>query len=124
MADTNLVCLSLGTLAKDADEMMTGDPIRCKGCDVILNGKSILLREGNNNDRRFPKSVKFFSLSLLGNDEGVFSWTCEFCSTFNELNLEEGEIPTKFQSEYMLVPPTKSQQKQLTIFCIDISGSM
>lgn len=54
----------------------------------------------------------------------MFSWNCEFCGHFNELNLEEGEIPTKFQSEYMLVPPSNEVKKQLTIFCIDISGSM
>ena len=81
----------------------TGDPIPCKSCGVLLNMHSVVLKEGDG--------------------EGVHGWSCEFCGFQNVIHLEEGEVPTKIRSEYLLELPSNKGNKAMIIFCIDISGS-
>jgi len=98
--DTNIVVVSLGTLAKDA-EMAAGDPVHCSKCKCVLSSTS----------------------SVVGN-----VWTCEFCAKDNKVDVEEDEIPTGEVQEYLLSPPDEkvlgAGEEGLTIFVIDTSGSM
>ena len=61
-----------------------------------------------------------------GEAEGSYNWRCEFCGTVNEdLAIEDEEKPRRDSLDYMLAPPSVSEDGEgLIIFCVDVSGSM
>lgn len=96
--DTNVVVVSLGSLAKDA-ELAAGDPILCANCKAAFSADSTI-HDGQ--------------------------WTCEYCSHTQDVDIEEDEKPTGLLQEYLLSPPDPkgAGDAGLTIFVVDISGSM
>ena len=58
-------------------------------------------------------------------------WTCEFCDNTQACDLVSEELPTKEDVTYMIssAPAVKSSgssgtNSSLTVFCVDVSGSM
>jgi len=104
-ASTNVISVSLATLETPAP-LMTGDPVYCKGCNVILSQIS----------------------DLTSVPEGKFNWKCEFCGQTNPaIQIEEGQVLKCDAVDYILVPPlqqTGSAHGELIIYCLDVSGSM
>jgi small GTP-binding protein len=98
--DTNVVAVSLGTLVKDA-ELAAGDPVHCSKCAAVLASTSVVKAE---------------------------LWACEYCGKENGVDLEEEEMPKGKVQEYLLSPPeirsAGAGDEGLTIFVVDISGSM
>ncbi|EFA80461.1 type A von Willebrand factor domain-containing protein [Heterostelium album PN500] len=103
--DVNVLCSSMSSLTS-AVPMMTGDAIKCFGCNVILNRYSNLKMTGTN----------------------TYNWECEFCKQVNEnLRIDKEEIPGKDSVEYILSAPNVSEHKKeesIIVYCIDVSGSM
>ena len=107
--------------AKDA-QLATGDVIKCKGCQAVLNLYSV----------------------VKDTDGGKQQWKCEFCNIENDVSLEPEEKPQKETVSYILeaapqknqaIPTTKGEEvkesetstvaKDISIvYCIDVSGSM
>lgn len=97
--DSNVIVLSLGTLANEAD-LSAGDPVHCGKCNAVLS-----------------------STSTVAN--GL--WKCEYCEKENKVDIEEEEVPSDSVQEYLLSPADKkdvAKEPGLTIFVIDTSGSM
>ncbi|KAL8583825.1 hypothetical protein ACOMHN_040294 [Nucella lapillus] len=118
--DGNVVLISLGQLAEDPD-LVTGDPVRCTQCDVVLSSTS----------------------TLTPQDGGKRMWKCEFCGQENrDLDVENEEIPHGERFDFMLEPAqaveaegtakagsSKKEKKKkvtagYTIYCMDVSSSM
>lgn len=109
--NTNVAVLSLGPVAKES-EVQPGDPIFCSNsrCKAVLSATS----------------------TVETNEAKESTWTCEYCATVNkvDINAEDDELPTGEVQDYLLSPPTAQQDTKsdqsgsLTIFVIDISGSM
>eukprot|EP01132_Coremiostelium_polycephalum_P006174 gene6174-7688_t len=107
--DTNVIVSSLSTLSQPAP-LMTGDPVLCNGCNIILNRYSFLIK----------------------NSSGTFDWKCEYCKYLNQnLNLLSDEIPGKDIVEYVLAPAmdsgedlSKKKEESIIVYCVDISASM
>ncbi|KAL8583824.1 hypothetical protein ACOMHN_040293 [Nucella lapillus] len=118
--DGNVVLISLGQLAEDPD-LVTGDPVRCTQCDVVLSSTS----------------------TLTPQDGGKRMWKCEFCGQENrDLDVENEEIPHGERFDFMLEPAqaveaegtakvgsSKEEKKKkvkagYTIYCMDASSSM
>jgi len=52
-------------------------------------------------------------------------WQCEYCDFTNAIQLEPEEMPKGESIDYLLTQPhEKSDQNDIIVFCIDISGSM
>jgi hypothetical protein len=55
-------------------------------------------------------------------------WPCEFCLAENHVNIDDNEIPTSDDVEFLIEPAkfkAKSvEDESIIVFCIDISGSM
>lgn len=103
--DTNVMVLSLGAVAKPVAAPNAGDAVCCSKCTAALSITSQI----NTN-----------------------IWTCEFCGKDNTLEEETTAISEPVQ-EFMLSPPKISgageeqmdlEDNALTIFLIDVSGSM
>ena len=58
---------------------MTGDAEFCSNCKAVYNKTSVIVEE-----------------------EGKQIWTCEFCDTKNEVNIDEEEIPQSNEVTYLL----------------------
>jgi hypothetical protein len=61
--------------------------------------------------------------------DGEYKWNCEFCKEENFVNCNPAEIPKTNTVDYIIAaaPPTTgkaSESESVTVFCIDISGSM
>lgn len=67
---------------KDKAELATGDPTFCCNCKAVFNMHSKI------------EEVK-------GDDEKQI-WTCEFCLTKNEVNLDDEEIPKTGAVNYIV----------------------
>jgi len=97
---------------------VTGDAEFCSNCKAVYNKTSVIVEE-----------------------EGKQIWTCEFCDTKNEVNIDEEEIPQSNEVTYLLEAAAQIEQAQeeekkesdetvkksdkiSVVFCIDISGSM
>ncbi|GFR80858.1 type A von Willebrand factor domain-containing protein [Elysia marginata] len=114
--DGNVVLIPLRDLANDPN-LVTGDPITCKGCQVVLTSTATLVTVGETS-----------------------SWTCEFCGyKTTDLNISADEIPKGDSIDFMLAPATKTisqdeaaeaetPDKKSTpgtiVYCMDISSSM
>lgn len=68
---------------------------------------------------------------VKGEDGEKQLWTCEFCLTVNEVELEEEEKPTSNAVNYIVEAAAQVQDKMAlgkkeisVVFCIDQSGSM
>jgi len=112
-ANTNVISVKLGTLTQDV-AVATGDPVFCVKCQAALSAIDVAQMAAEGKDK----------------EKGARVWHCSFCSTDNELNLDDEEMPGEESVDYILEPPNEavsrgssSSEKQL-IFCIDISGSM
>ena len=113
MTDTNILHVAMSKLAKKAEEVVTGDRISCTSCNALLNHASKLTPTARS---------------------GSFVWVCEFCDSKNEVDVEEGQKPSKEVAEFIIEPPTiASDEKEgstnfneqgKVIFCVDCSGSM
>jgi hypothetical protein len=96
MGDPNVICVPLGSLLSSSANAaeMTGDAIRCGGCDAILN---------------------CFSKKNISGDK----WKCEFCEHVNDVMVEPEEIPDSSVTEYVLVPPADEESEvPLVVFCV------
>eukprot|EP01119_Soliformovum_irregulare_P021846 TRINITY_DN7349_c0_g1_i1.p1 TRINITY_DN7349_c0_g1~~TRINITY_DN7349_c0_g1_i1.p1 ORF type:complete len:635 (-),score=208.15 TRINITY_DN7349_c0_g1_i1:2-1906(-) len=106
-SDTNVVCLSLNTIGEQ--HPTSGDPIVCGHCQAILNHCSVV-EQGENPDSQI--------------------WKCEFCSTINQVQLDQEEMPKLDNVDYLMGMDSQIELKDQTsdgfntIFCIDVSGSM
>lgn len=105
--DTNVFRIGFKTLLDEA-ELATGDPIICAKCNAIFN--------------------KFSKVEEL---QGQQLWKCEFCNHKNDVDIEEGEEPTKTAVNYLLQAAAQRKQDKLAlnqdisvVFCVDQSGSM
>ncbi|KAL6079565.1 Circularly permutated Ras protein 1 [Balamuthia mandrillaris] len=132
-ADTNVVQISLATLAEKA-QLLTGDPIFCKSCCAALNHLSKITTTA--------KTGASSSEDKGGEEEEEDSdqqWLCEFCGASNAVHIEEEEKPTTESGDYILELAEdpegsgngsteenggKRKNGPVVIFCIDISGSM
>jgi len=103
-ADPNILALNLGSLSEDAVVLFTGDAVFCSDCMATLTRLS----------------------HLEPNAEGGQIWLCEYCGHPNRVDLVSEEIPEGETVDYLLSPPleTQSDQTDIIVFCIDISGSM
>ncbi|XP_030854579.1 circularly permutated Ras protein 1 isoform X1 [Strongylocentrotus purpuratus] len=116
-ADANVILLSLGSLANDP-VIMTGDPVRCSKCNILLSHVS-RLDPVENEDKR--------------------NWICEFCGQQNEgLEMVDEEVPKENSVDYLLAAaPEKAAEGEkkdetikpsstpgLVLYCVDMSGSM
>ena len=72
--DTNVFQISMNCL-KDQGELATGDPVFCTSCQAIFNKYSKIEEQKSHS----------------GEDSQV--WTCEFCNTKNNVELEPEELP-------------------------------
>lgn len=106
-ADGNVLVVSLGTLTDQA-RIATGDPTTCSGCHAIVSSTA---------------------------STSAARWTCEFCGIANTLTMPcDPACLSSPTVEFMLSPPRSAPTSNLknapaadagvTIFCIDISGSM
>ncbi|XP_062584325.1 circularly permutated Ras protein 1-like isoform X2 [Saccostrea cucullata] len=117
-ADTNVILVSM----KDLDQMdniATGDPVYCDGCQVVLS-----------------------CISETQQDEDKLLWNCEFCGHKNvSTEVRKEEIPKSDTIDYALSGPeeqaatgTETDKMEATkpattgsgyvVYCLDISGSM
>eukprot|EP01132_Coremiostelium_polycephalum_P003718 gene3718-4631_t len=109
-ATTNVLITNLGTLANDLKEITLHDGSKQE--NVPTHG---------------------------GLDQVNNKWTCEFCSTVNDIQLNKEEIPQSNIVDYILEPAPigpdqkninsdddekKSKDESVILYCIDISGSM
>jgi len=112
--DTNILNVNLGSLGGEVT-VQTGEPQLCSNCGACLSAISPLTK----------------------GHKGTFDWTCEFCGSYQRLELDEGEIPVSDVRavDYIIEPapcaPVVSDgaterpiQGSLVIFVLDISGSM
>lgn len=108
-ATTNIISLDLGTLGNDAP-IFTGEIIRCKQCQAVFSHIS--------------------SVADAKSSSSDPVWTCEFCSTDNEIVAEEEELKMAKQGstiDYLIEAPppqAKGDGEEIIVYCIDISGSM
>ncbi|EFA75947.1 type A von Willebrand factor domain-containing protein [Heterostelium album PN500] len=130
-ANTNILNINLGTLSNEPT-IATGDPLHCKGCDVIYSHINNFT-EVKNPDGTTAKNIPTGG----GVKDGV--WTCEFCGEPTPFNLDSQEIPTSNIIDYVLEPAPvtttttanentpmveANPDSSLVVFCIDVSGSM
>ena len=131
--NVNICNLSLADLANSKD-LMTGDPIICKYCGVILNSLSkVVTKSPSDLSSKYSKlvrappihqSLEEFSYSK---QEGDSYWECEFCLETNIVDIDEEEIPQSSSFDYIAEPAPFSNEDDNysnVVFCIDTSGSM
>jgi len=130
-ADTNMVAVKLHTVGTEAAPLATGDPCRCKSCNAIFNSFSKLSTVNGASTGAGASSVD----AAAGDDQidcgDQQVWTCEFCGTPNEVDLDQAEIPVASTVDYILAPPhpkasaaSDSGATPACIFVVDVSGSM
>ena len=68
--DANVFQVSMACLKDAQIEIATGDPCFCKSCRSVFN-----------------------NLSKREEGKEAQVWTCEFCNTKNEIDLDEEELP-------------------------------
>jgi len=132
--NVNICNLTMASLVEDK-EMMTGDPVFCKHCGVILNSFSKLSNEPptpNTYLELVPAPpihpvLEEFAFAEQPTDSDASFWHCEFCLGMNTVDLEAEEIPQTNCMDYIAIPaPVTDQSENYSniVFCIDISGSM
>jgi len=97
------------SVLKEESEVATGDPVFCSSCKAIFNKHSEV--EETKEEQH---------------------WTCEFCGSKNEVNMEPEEIPKSETVNYILEAAAQVHDKKAgglkqditVVFCVDISGSM
>ncbi|KNC53636.1 circularly permutated Ras protein 1 [Thecamonas trahens ATCC 50062] len=110
-ADTNVISLSLGSLA-DGVTLATGEAIRCSQCSAYFSAVSQVTPNDADADDE--------------DDDLVGVWNCEFCGTGNEVELARPEIPTANSVDYVVSGMTVASdaRESNVVFCVDTSGSM
>jgi hypothetical protein len=89
--------------------MHAGDPVYCTSCDVIVSKLSEIQKV----------------------DDQDSTWTCEFCSNTNRVDIEEADLPKQEDATYLISPAPVVHGSDMTgvddsmvFFIIDVSGSM
>lgn len=139
-ADTNVVSIEFGSLAQDSRDIFAGDAVFCSSCKAVLSRTSVLVPveywdEKTGDTRKGDDNIQISSVDDAKDDQaeelsGTCVWKCEFCGTVNnEIELDDEEIPKEDARDYVLEPATEDDDKKqqndgLTIFCVDVSGSM
>uniref|UniRef100_A0A6B2KZ87 VWFA domain-containing protein n=1 Tax=Arcella intermedia TaxID=1963864 RepID=A0A6B2KZ87_9EUKA len=101
-ADPNILAINLGTLAQDASNIFTGDPIFCSKCNAAVTQNS-----------------------TLEPYEDAQLWACEYCGEKNKIFLDPEETPKSDTIDYIIASMnSNSNSNDIVVFCIDISGSM
>merc|ERR1711871_1025305 len=54
------------------------------------------------------ESVAGAAAAAVPSDDDADTWTCEFCGTVNEVDLDPAEIPTSGTVDYVLMPAKKA----------------
>jgi len=150
--DVNVFRLDLTNLEKET-ELMTGDPVVCKQCGVMLSSHSKItemskaeltekLAANSANKASLitapPITEKYMYLFEVSgddtpgtdSDEQIQCWQCEFCGNINKVNLDLEEVPHASVVDYVVSAPAavdkegNSMEDCNVVFCIDISGSM
>jgi hypothetical protein len=105
--DTNIFKIEFKTL-QDKAEIATGDPVFCKECQAVFNINSR------------TEEIK----TEDGEEKQI--WTCEFCNTVNDVDLEEEEKPQNKAVNYIVEAAAQVQDKKVmgnkeisVVFCID-----
>lgn len=146
-ADTNVVCLKLGSLTDKAD-VFVGDPVVCSNnhCQGIFSlasnlydpnaPKIVVESEDKQGEKKAEANVENKGAEKIPEklpdlEEGQVFWKCEYCGNMNVIDeMDEGEIPTKETYDYVVEPAPENKDGQASgsdrpvIFCIDTSGSM
>jgi Mg-chelatase subunit ChlD len=111
-ADTNIFALALGSLASDA-HLISGEIVKCSNCHAAFSNISKL--------QAAPAGGAASSTA----DEGARVWVCEFCEHPQTVDLVDEERPTAETNDYLIEPPSAaSEQQNIIVFVLDISGSM
>lgn len=135
--NVNICNLTMADLVEDR-ELMTGDPVFCKHCGVILNSYSKLTTKKPKNPKKYQSLVtappihpclEEFAYAEQPNtiSDGDKYWECEFCFGINIVDLEDEEIPNTPCMDYITSPAPvveSSENYSNVVFCIDVSGSM
>jgi len=127
--DVNVMKLNMAKLAEEV-ELLTGDPVFCGNCGVILSSISKLTkipRETKSSPALLTAPrvhKKLEDLPRIDPQDATAMWQCEFCDQQNLVELSSEEIPTSKTVEYVLQDAVSSDDATNMIFCIDISGSM
>jgi len=119
----NVLSVELGALYHNV-ELATGDPVRCEKCGAIFCASDA------------P------SLTKADDDDSARCWTCKYCGTKQQIEIEDAEIPQTNVSEYVIVPGAEQAPAEAAaaaadgaaaaapdddcyvVFCVDVSGSM
>lgn len=105
VANTNLFSVDF-SLWHPTYNLLTGVPIHCSDCRIILSLHS----------------------KLTPSSEGGYDWICTFCGYFNHLNITEDQIPKSESVDYIIEETkeetTTGDEDITVVICIDVSGSM
>lgn len=134
--DTNVISVNLGTLGGDVS-IATGDPVFCSHCQACLSTESLKFLKAKGSEGKQPEEGEGNNSNtddLVIDEEGEYIWTCEFCGTENEIQMEEEEKPSSKSTDYILeAPPVPELEAQNSsgdsgdfdiVFVLDVSGSM
>ncbi len=87
--DTNVYEIQLSCL-KEQGELAFGDPIFCKNCNAVFNKHSQITEEA----------------------KGEQIWTCEFCNSTNEVQIEAEETPKSTAVNYIVEAAAQVNDKE------------
>jgi hypothetical protein len=99
--DTNVFQLSMKCLQAKDVQLATGDVVKCRGCQVVLNLYS----------------------NIKDTDEGKQEWKCEFCNVDNYISVEPEEKPQKETVSYILEAAPQKKQETPTTEAEEVKGS-
>lgn len=129
--NVNVFRIAFSNLEEDANDL-TGDPVLCKRCGVILNSFSKLEpieKEKSLETEKVdmwkappihPKVGEFVSDDVSITEDSQV-WRCEFCDEINIVELDEEEIPVSETVDYLLEAPSTPDDdgdNSNVVFCI------
>jgi len=82
--DTNVLQVKMACPKEANIEIATGDPYFCTQCKSVFN-----------------------NLSTFEEAKETTKWTCEFCNTANDLDIDEEEIPKSAAINYIMQAAAK-----------------
>lgn len=130
--NVNVFGVAFSNLEEEASDI-TGDPVLCKRCGVILSSISKLedIPEDSSTIQSEPADIwkapaihpkiEEFSEPLTLQDDGSKLWRCEFCDEVNIVDLDIEEMPVADTVDYLLEHPPEVDEDGDTsnvIFCI------
>ena len=100
--DTNVMNVNMIDLLENQKKnIMTGDPILCKKCNIVLSKFSKTTNSENLIEEEFKKNEKIEVKKI---------WECDFCGFKNAISIEPEEIPKEEETFYIL------QKKMVLIY--------